>query len=118
MKGALYFKIGAFFVLFSSLFASLAAWTRLFSDIFGQLGWINFFDFTQRNKVIAILAWVFPFTWAAAYLFIELPVLMVLSGGVVGSFMLFIVIFAALHFKYTRTTLVKSSLLYDGRAIS
>ena len=107
------YLVGAFFVLFSSLFASLAAWTRLFSDIFGQLGWINFFDFTQRNKVIAILAWVFPFTWAAAYLFIELPVLMVLSGGVVGSFMLFIVIFAALHFKYTRTTLVKSSLLYD-----
>lgn len=108
------YLVGAFFVLFSSLFASLAAWTRLFSDIFGQLGWINFFDFTQRNKVIAILAWVFPFTWAAAYLFIELPVLMVLSGGVVGSFMLFIVIFAALHFKYTRTTLVKSSLLYDA----
>ncbi len=107
------YLVGAFFVLFSSLFASLAAWTRLFSDIFGQLGWINFFDFTQRNKVIAILAWVFPFTWAAAYLFIELPVLMVLSGGVVGSFMLFIVIFAALHFKYTRTTLVTSSLLYD-----
>ena len=107
------YLVGAFFVLFSSLFASLAAWTRLFSDIFGQLGWINFFNAIQRNKVIAVLAWVFPFTWAAAYLFIESPVLMVLSGGVVGSFMLFLVIFAALHFKYTRTTAIKSSLLYN-----
>ena len=107
------YLVGAFFVLFSSLFASLAAWTRLFSDIFGQLGWINFFNVTQRNRVIAVLAWVFPFTWAAAYLFIDSPVLMVLSGGVVGSFMLFIVIFAALHFKYTRTTAIKSGLLYD-----
>ncbi len=107
------YLIGAFFVLFSSLFASLAAWTRLFSDIFGQLGWMNFSDVIKRNKVIAVLAWVFPFTWAAAYLFIDSPVLMVLSGGVVGSFMLFIVIFAALHFKYTRTTAIKSSFLYD-----
>lgn len=107
------YLVGAFFVLFSSLFASLAAWTRLFSDIFGQLGWINFFNIVQRNKVIAVLAWIFPITWAAAYLFIESPVLMVLSGGVVGSFMLFLVIFAALHFKYTRTTAIKSSLLYN-----
>ncbi len=107
------YLIGAFFVLFSSLFASLAAWTRLFTDIFGQMGWINFFNVIQRNKVIAVLAWIFPLTWAAAYLFIDSPVLMVLSGGVVGSFMLFIVIFAALHFKYTRTTLVKSGLLYN-----
>jgi hypothetical protein len=108
------YLVGAFFVLFSSLFASLAAWTRLFSDIFGQMGWINFFNFTQRSKVIAVLAWIFPVTWAAAYLFIDSPVLMVLSGGVVGSFMLFIVIFAALHFKYNRTTLVPSGLLYDA----
>lgn len=107
------YLVGAFFVLFSSLFASLAAWTRLFSDIFGQLGWINFFNIVQRNKVIAVLAWIFPITWAAAYLFIESPVLMVLSGGVVGSFMLFLVIFASLHFKYTRTTAIKSSLLYN-----
>ena len=63
--------------------------------------------------MIAVLAWIFPITWAAAYFFIDSPVLMVLSGGVVGSFMLFIVIFAALHFKYNRTTLVTSGLLYD-----
>jgi manganese transport protein len=107
------YLVGAFFVLFSSLFASLAAWTRLFSDLFGQLGWINFFNVIQRNKVIAVLAWIFPLTWAAAYLFIESPVLMVLSGGVVGSFMLFLVIFAALHFKYKRTLIIKSSLFYD-----
>ncbi len=107
------YLVGAFFVLFSSLFASLAAWTRLFSDIFGQLGWINFFDLTQRNRLIAILAWSFPVTWACAYLFIELPVLMVLSGGIVGSFMLFIVIFAAIRFKYEKSLLPPAGLLYN-----
>src|SRR5690606_5598771 len=71
------YLVGAFFVLFSSLFASLAAWSRLYSDIFGQLGWINFFDTAQRNKVIAILAWTVPFIWAIVYLFIEMPVIMI-----------------------------------------
>ena len=107
------YLVGAFFVLFSSLFASLAAWTRLFTDIFGQLGWIDFSDVIKRNKMISVLSLFFPITWAAAYLFIDSPVLMVLSGGVVGSFMLFIVIFAALHFKYTSTTAIKASFLYD-----
>ncbi len=107
------YLVGGFFVLFSSVFATLAFWTRLFPDIFGQLGWINFFNLTQRKKMMAVLAWAFPIAWAVMYLFIELPVLMVLSGGVVGSFLLFIVVFAAYHFKYTRTQVVKSGLFYD-----
>ena len=107
------YLIGAFFVLFSSVYASLAFWTRLFPDIFGQLGWIDFFNIGQRKKTIAILAWTFPLIWACAYLFINLPVLMVLSGGVVGSCMLFIVVFGAYHFKYTRQQLVPSGTFYN-----
>jgi manganese transport protein len=96
------FLAGAFFVLFSTLFAALAAWTRLYSDIFGQMGWIDFTDMKQRKRMISILAWVFPFTWALLYLYIQLPVFMVLTGGVVGSFILLLVVFAALHFRYRR----------------
>ena len=107
------YLVGAFFVLYSSLFASLAAWTRLFTDIFGQMKWMDFFYFTLRRKVIAALSWIFPATWGAAYLFIKLPVLMVLSGGIVGSFLLFIVVFAALHFKYARGSFIKPGLLYN-----
>lgn len=106
------YLVGAFFVLFSSVYATLAFWTRLFPDIFGQLGWINFFDLDQRKRLIAILAWTFPFVWVFMYLFIELPVLMVLSGGVIGSLMLFIVVFGAYHFKYTRTQLIPSGNFY------
>ena len=107
------YLIGAFFVLFSSVYATLAFWTRLFPDIFGQLGWINFFDLQQRKKLIAMLAWSFPFVWALVYLFIELPVLMVLSGGVIGSFLLLIVVFGAYHFKYTRTQFIPSGNFYN-----
>ena len=107
------FLIGAFFVLFSSVFATLAFWTRLFADIFGQLGWINFFDTTSRRKTIAGLAWAIPAAWALAFFFVESPVLMILSGGIIGSFLLLLVAFAAIHFKYKRAQTISSGLFYS-----
>lgn len=107
------YLVGAFFVLFSSVFATLAAWTRLFSDIFGQLGWINFFDNAQRKKTIAILSWIFPVIWVIAFMFIKLPVIMILFGGVVGSIMLLIVVFAAIHFRKQRVQYFKTHKLYE-----
>ena len=96
------FMGGAFIVLFSTLFAALAAWTRQITDIFGQVGWINFFDRAQRQQTIALLAWTIPLLWALLFVFIKLPVLMVITGGIVGSFLLFLVVFASLHFRYIR----------------
>jgi Mn2+/Fe2+ NRAMP family transporter len=107
------YLIGAFFVLYSSLFASLAAWTRMYSDIFGQLQWIDFSNPKDRKRIIAILAWIFPVMWALTYMFIELPVLMILFGGMVGSIMLFIIVYAALHIKYRRVEIIKSGPVYD-----
>ena len=60
------FLIGAVVVLFSTLLAALAAWTRLFSDAFGRFGWINFNDEKQRRKSIAILSVIFPIIWSKA----------------------------------------------------
>ena len=91
---------GAFFVLYSSVFATLAYWSRLFPDIFGQLGWINPDSTTDRKKWVAILAWLFPCLWVIAYLFVEMPTFMILSGGVVGSVLLLIVVFAAINFRF------------------
>ncbi len=108
------FLAGAFVVLYSTLFAALAAWTRQFSDIFGQLGWMNFFDLQQRKKSIAIIAWVVPLVWAALYLFIKLPRLMVISGGIVGSFILLLVVFAVIHFRFFRQAKqFRPSYFYD-----
>lgn len=108
------YLVGAFFVLFSSLFASLAAWTRMYSDIFGQLSWIDFSNVKQRSTVIAALAWFFPTAWVLTYLFIELPVVMILFGGAVGSVMLFLIVFAAIHIKYYRAQIINSrSLFYN-----
>lgn len=107
------YLIGAFFVLYSSVFASLAAWTRIFSDIFGQLGWIDFSNLKQRKKTVAILAFVFPALWVLMYYTIHLPVLMILSGGVIGSVMLILVGYAAIHFRYFRKSESQPSPVFD-----
>jgi manganese transport protein len=90
---------GAFFALYSSVFATLAYWSRLFPDIFSQLGWIRQSNETDRKKWVGILAWAFPAVWVITFLFINLPGFMVLSGGVVGSVLLLVVVAAAISFR-------------------
>lgn len=114
-EGARYFfYFGAFVVLFSTLFAALAAWTRQISDTFGQIGWIDFSDLKVRKKSIAILAWVIPMLWATFFMFMKLPVLMVLIGGVTGSALLFLVVYAVIYFRYFDTPAAfKPRKVYD-----
>lgn len=107
------YLVGAFFVLYSSLFASLAAWSRMYSDIFGQLGWIDFYNIKQRRRVIAVLAWACPPLWGIAYLFVNLPVGMILFGGIIGSILLLIIVYAALNFRYRQYQLSPPGRLYD-----
>jgi manganese transport protein len=107
------YLVGAFFVLFSSVYATLAYWTRVFTDLSGQIGWLDFSDYMKRKKVISLLGIIFPFVWASMFLFIQLPVLMVLSGGIVGSVMLILVIYAAWNFKYRRNQELKTSSIYN-----
>lgn len=107
------YLVGAFFVLFSTIFATLAYWSRLFSDVFGRLGWINFADAGSRKKTIAVLSWTLPALWITVYLFIELPVIMILFGGLISSLLLLLTAFAAICFRhYKRFTSLDSGLLY------
>jgi Mn2+/Fe2+ NRAMP family transporter len=109
------FLIGGFIVLFSTLFSALAAWSRLFSDAFGQIGWIDFKDSKQRHLAIGIFAWFFAISWATLFLLMKMPVLMVTIGGVITTVILLIVVFAALHFRYRQVPeALKSGILYDS----
>ena len=96
------FMVCAFVVLYSTLFAATASWTRIFSDAFGQLGFLNFYDRAARKRTFAWLAWIFPAVWCVLFLFIQLPVLMILVGGFMTSVLLLLVVFAAFHFRYYR----------------
>ncbi|HNV28006.1 MAG TPA: Nramp family divalent metal transporter [Cyclobacteriaceae bacterium] len=107
------YLVGAFFVLFSSVYATLAYWTRVFPDLLGQLGWFDFSDLKKRKNLVSLLAFLFPFIWACLFCYIELPVLMVLSGGIIGSVMLLLVVFAGWHFKYGRIQTLPSGKFYN-----
>jgi Mn2+/Fe2+ NRAMP family transporter len=95
------YLLGAFFVLYSSVFATLAYWTRLFMDISGTFGWLNVDDESIRKKGVAILAWIIPVLWMLAFLFMQLPTIMVMIGGVVGSVLLIVVVIAGIAFRKT-----------------
>jgi hypothetical protein len=94
------FLAGSFVVLFSTLFAALAIRTRVFSDLFGVVGWIDFRSIRTRMRTIRILAVVFPVLWTIAFLLIKLPVLMVTIGGIATFAMLFIVVGAGIWFRF------------------
>ncbi len=94
------FLIGSFVVLFSTLFAALAIRTRVFSDLFGVLKWIDFNNLKVRLRTMRILAVVFPVLWTIAFLVIQLPVLMVTIGGIATFIMLIIVVIAGIHFRF------------------
>lgn len=94
---------GAFFVLFSSLFAALAAWSRMYVDVLGRLGWADFDDPARRRKGLFLWSWALAISWGVAYVGIGQPVTMIVWGGVATAAILLIVVFAAIHFRYWRT---------------
>jgi manganese transport protein len=99
-------------VLFSTAFSALGAWTRQFTDAFGQIGIINFGRIKERRLWIGILAWVIPVIWGLVYLSVKNPVWMVFVGGFVTSIILLVVLFAAIVFKIRR----KGSVITTGRS--
>jgi Mn2+/Fe2+ NRAMP family transporter len=94
------FLAGSFVVLFSTLFAALAIRTRVFSDLFGVMKWIDFADLNKRIRTRRIIAVIFPALWTIAFLIVKLPLLMVTIGGIATFLMLFIVVVAGLHFRF------------------
>ncbi|MFK7817559.1 MAG: Nramp family divalent metal transporter [Planctomycetaceae bacterium] len=96
------FVAGAIIVLYSTLFAALAAWTRLFSDAFGRIGLYSFEDAKARKRAISFFAWVIPVIWGTLFLVFEAPGWMVIVGGLATTVILLIVVFAALFFRYRR----------------
>lgn len=99
--GAKYiFLVGAFFVLYSTLFTANASWARLYADALGQFGWINVRNPATYRRALAVLAWVFPAVWCGLFLFMRVPVRMILLGGVATSVLLVVVVWAAVQFRY------------------
>ncbi len=109
------FLVGAFFVLYSTLFTANASWARLYADALGQFGWLDLKKPGVQRRAIAVLAWVFPAVWCGLFLFMQVPVLMILLGGVATSVLLIVVVWAAYQFRYRRLPVeLRPSWAYDA----
>jgi Mn2+/Fe2+ NRAMP family transporter len=97
------FVLGAFFVLYSTLFSALAAWTRTFTDAAGQLGVIEFSNLPSRRRSVVFFAWCMPMAWAAIYTVYREPVGMVTLGGIATALILLVVIVGAVDFRCRRS---------------
>ncbi len=109
------FLVGAIVVLFSTLFAGSAAWTRMFSDAFAEAGLLDYSDRRQRGRWIAAFAWFFPLAWTVLGLTFKAPVAMVAAGGIANAALLLLVVYAAWVFRYHRLVPeLRPGRLYDS----
>jgi hypothetical protein len=81
----------AFAVLFSTVFANAAGFSRVWADFFGLCGWIRWDDDRQRRRAIGVVAWLFPLICSVIYLAIQRPLLLVTFMGLCNALFLVVV---------------------------
>lgn len=95
------FLAGAIAVLFSTLIGSTASVPRLWTNTLGLLGVIDWRDVRVRRRTVQILTCCLPPVWAAVFLYLQSPVLMVQIGGIGGGVFLLAVVVAVWRLRTT-----------------
>src|SRR5690606_7634584 len=87
------FLVGAIVVLGSTLWAAIPSWARMVASFCSIVNVFDWRDGPTREKWIRGFIVVLPIVWAAAYLVVSSPVIMVQIGGVAtGIFLLAVVV--------------------------
>jgi Mn2+/Fe2+ NRAMP family transporter len=108
------FMACAFTVLFSTLFANAAGFSRLWTDFFGLHGLLDWHDARRRSRCIAIVAWAFAASCGVIYGFIQKPLLLVTFMGICNALFLIVVAYQAVLFRYRHTEpALKPGRFYD-----
>ena len=97
------FMLGAFTVLFSTVFSNAAGMARLWTDFFVLCGIVKKDNSSQRQRSIAVMSWVLPCVWALVYLSFQKPLFWVVFMGIANSMFLLIVAYKALVLRYQQT---------------
>jgi hypothetical protein len=88
------FLIGAFAVLWSTFVASTASVPRLWTNTLGILGFFDWRNVAARERIIRAFTIFYPIVWAASFLVIQSPVIMVMIGGIASGLFLVAVVIA------------------------
>lgn len=108
------FLVCAFTVLFSTVFANTAGFSRVWTDFFGLLGWLNWEDPGRRARWITGVSIVFALSCAAIYLVVQKPLLLVTFMGICNAAFLVVVGYQGVRFRYRPTPPeLRPSLFYD-----
>ncbi|RME93381.1 MAG: divalent metal cation transporter [Verrucomicrobia bacterium] len=108
------FMVCALAVLFSTIFANSAGFSRMWADYFGLRGWLDWGEETRRRRTVAVAAWVFPLLAAGCYLGVGKPLLLVVLMGITNALYLAVVGWQTLRFRYLLSPpAMRPSRLYD-----
>ncbi len=109
------FMVCAFTVLFSTVFSNTAAYSRLWTDVFGLLKWIDWKNEKQRSFSISMVAWIFPAYCGLWYFVMQKPLFLVQFLGISNSAYLLVVAWQAWVFRYRHTPAeLQPSRFYDA----
>lgn len=97
------FLLGAFAVLYSTVFGATASNARLFADALSLFGILRYRNPEDRVRWVKIGCVLLPMAFAAVYLTLGDPVSLVFVGALAQGIMLPFLGFAALYFHYRRT---------------
>ena len=97
------FLIGAIAVLGSTMWVAIPSWSRMYVNLLATMGVLDWQDPVARLRWVRIFTVALPIIWAAAYLVIQSPVLMVQIGGVMTGVFLVAVVIAVWYLRKTET---------------
>ena len=96
------FMVGAFAVLYSTVFASTAAHCRVWADLVGMLGFYDRSNYKHRLRAIRTFVVILMVVPCLYFMWIKEPVLMVKIGGIAQAIMLPVIGGFALYLRYKR----------------
>lgn len=94
------FLVGAFAVLYSTIFAATAAHSRVFADFAGILKLYDKTDYPKRLRVTRLFVVILLFVPSLYFMFLQAPVMMVIIGGAAQAIMLPVIAFYAVYLRY------------------
>ncbi len=103
-QGALWFiVIGAFAVLYSTLFAATAANSRTLVDFLRVQGFIQLTEPDDRRQWVRFFCVAFPLLYLSLFIWIPNPVNLVMIGGIAQALTLPMIGAVALYLRFRRT---------------
>lgn len=108
------FMICAFTVLYSTIFANTAGFSRLWTDFFGLIHKIDIHNQKQRAFSIGLMAFLFPTLCGLVYMTVPNAFFLVQVMGISNALFLIVVAYQAVVFRYYHTDpKLQPSIFYD-----